>query len=44
MEISYCDSTTDREELHLPEKVPGMEYACEEDGSKYSNSIYEPVK
>ena len=32
MEIGYCDSTTDREELHLPEKVPGIDFACEDAG------------
>lgn len=32
MEIGYCDSTTDRDELHLPEKVPGMDYQCEDGG------------
>eukprot|EP00794_Sanderia_malayensis_P015977 gene15977-17587_t len=31
MEIGYCDSTTDRDELHLPEKVPGIEYSCDND-------------
>ena len=35
MEIGYCDSTTDRDELHLPEKVPGMDYQCQERSELY---------
>ena len=32
MEIGYCDSTTDTDELHLPEKVPGIEFSCDDGG------------
>ena len=35
MEIGYCDSTTDRDELHLPEKVPGMDYQCQDRSELY---------